>query len=517
MALSDPSRLLSNTLWNGIGRGVTILIALFLTPYIISRVGEAGFGLWALANLLVGYLSLADLGIQSSLVRQIAYAQPDRNPKQFRQIVSTSLFFYLGLFVLLGPAGWLVGARAPFLFEVPPELLADARFVLRFVLATIFLSIALTVFSTILPAVQRMDRANYILIATSFLNLGATVFVLESGWGVPGLVMASLAVKAVAAAVQFGMAKLLMPHFSLSLRDFRWDVWRELFSFGWKVQVSRVTEILTFSFDRFFLSLFGGVALLGRYQPAVQVATQARLAPHILVSAALPYASELSSREDRRALLGLYFRGTLYLTFVSFGLLGFVLGAAPLLVTAWLGPGYDDVALWIRIFCVGFLLNAPLSLGGLISQAIGRPGLQARSAILGAALNAVLSPAGFFLAGVTGLTAGATAAVAAASVWFFVKLNAALRVPTLDVMRQCFLKPALHLLLPAAGLWAAVEGLYQSGLSVTTALAGLAAAGAAYAGFALFGAGRLQLWQVRRHLAEAAPSDLAEAAPPEVS
>jgi O-antigen/teichoic acid export membrane protein len=293
----------------------------------------------------------------------------------------------------------------------------------------------------------------------------------------------------------------LHPGFRISLADYSWDVWKELFSFGWKIQVSRVSELLTFTFDRIFLSVYGGVAALGRYQPAVQVATQTRMLPHLLVMAALPYASELSAMQDRKTLLRLYFRGTLYLTFFAFGILGFVGAAAPFLTTAWLGPGYQDVALWIRIFSVGYLFNAPMSLAGLISQAIGRPGIQARSAMIGTVLNCTLAPLGFYYADITGLTVGATLAVVAATLWFARALHRALELRTLTVLRECFLQPSLWLLAPAAALAAVLQQFIGFAASKADSLLVIAAAGGVYGGIALLGATRMKLWSIRKHLA----------------
>ena len=84
-------------------------VGLFLTPYLLSNLGQEGFGLWALANLLIGYLSLADLGIQSSLVRHIAHSRPDEQPVEFSRIISTSFFFYLGAAVLFAPVSLWAG------------------------------------------------------------------------------------------------------------------------------------------------------------------------------------------------------------------------------------------------------------------------------------------------------------------------------------------------------------------------------------------------------------------------
>ena len=514
MRPSRQSLLISNTLWNAVGRAATVAVGLFLTPYILGRVGQERFGLWALANLLIGYLSLADLGIQSSLVRQIAHAEPEQNPTKLSQIVSTSFFFYLGAFLLFGPFSiglgpWLVQVlRRVNISALPDSMVEEGIFVVTFVSATLFLSIAVAVFTSILPGLQRMDRANQLVIVTSVANLVAAVFVLEKGWGVPGLVAGILGVKVISSVFHYYVARRLCPYLRLSMRHVRWSVWKELFSFGWRIQVARVLELLTFGFDRLFLSLFGGVAALGRYQPAVQVATHARILPHLLVSAALPYASELSARGDRKTLIALYIEGTLFLSFASYAILGFIALSAPLLTSAWLGPGFADVALWIRIFCVGYLVTAPLSLGGLLSQAIGRPGLQARSALLGTVLTLVLSPAGLWIGGMTGLATGATLAVVCSGIWFFWAINAALDVSIREVLRRCFAPPVLYLLVPALILallshpFAGAEG------SRAKALLAVMLVGVLFTAPCLLGMKRLDLLGIRRRLAGASAAAL---------
>ena len=470
-------------------------------------------GWQTLANLLIGYFSLADLGIQSSLVRQIAYARPQQNPTKLSEIVSTSFFFYLGAFVIVGPASILLGPWLVRSFRglsanaMPDYMIEEGTFVVTFVAATLFLSIALTVFTSILPGIQRMDRANQLVIITSLANVGAVVFVLEKGWGVSGLVVASLVVKLVSAVINHQLSRRLCPSLELALRHVKWPVWKELFSFGWKIQVARLCEILTFGFDRVLLSLVGGVAALGRYQPAVQVGTHARILPHLLVTAALPYASDLSAKRDRKALLTLYFEGTRFLAFVSFVVLGFVILAARFLTSAWLGPGYEDVAVWIRIFCAGYLVTAPLSLGGLISQAIGRPGIQARSALFGTTLTLVFSPAGLWIGGVTGLAVGSSLAVVGAGVWFLVAINMALEVSTSDFVRRCCLRPALFALGPAFVLAILGQPLADVAASRSQALMAVLAAAVLFAVPCLWGLRSMDLLSIRTRLGNAPPSN----------
>lgn len=72
-----------------------VLVALFLTPFIVSRLGLLNYGVWSLLNSLVGYMGLIDLGIRGSVGRflnvSLAYEEPDR----VREVINASLAFLI--------------------------------------------------------------------------------------------------------------------------------------------------------------------------------------------------------------------------------------------------------------------------------------------------------------------------------------------------------------------------------------------------------------------------------------
>ncbi|MCK4385432.1 MAG: hypothetical protein KAW52_04130, partial [candidate division Zixibacteria bacterium] len=54
-------KIIKNTLYNTIGKFWGILVVLFLTPYIVNRLGMERYGIWALLTSLVGYIGFLDL------------------------------------------------------------------------------------------------------------------------------------------------------------------------------------------------------------------------------------------------------------------------------------------------------------------------------------------------------------------------------------------------------------------------------------------------------------------------
>src|SRR5882724_9747505 len=72
---------LGNAIWNWLGMGVEMAIALFLMPFLIHRLGEAAYGAWIIIGSFTGYLGNLDFGMRSSVGRHLAlyHARNDRD------------------------------------------------------------------------------------------------------------------------------------------------------------------------------------------------------------------------------------------------------------------------------------------------------------------------------------------------------------------------------------------------------------------------------------------------------
>ena len=52
--------------------GVTNIVGLILTPYIIKSLGDSEYGLYVLVGSIIAYLGLMNLGINNATVRYVA-------------------------------------------------------------------------------------------------------------------------------------------------------------------------------------------------------------------------------------------------------------------------------------------------------------------------------------------------------------------------------------------------------------------------------------------------------------
>ena len=69
---SLTQKVITNTAFNMLGKVWGILVALFMTPYIVHHIGVDRYGVWALVSVVTSYFGLLDFGIGSSYVKYIA-------------------------------------------------------------------------------------------------------------------------------------------------------------------------------------------------------------------------------------------------------------------------------------------------------------------------------------------------------------------------------------------------------------------------------------------------------------
>src|SRR5579862_8158069 len=90
---SRSIRFFGNVLWAWTGVGVNLLLVAVLSPYIVRKIGDEGYGLWTLALGLIDYYWLLDLGFRSATLKYTAHYRALNQPGKINEIMSTALLF----------------------------------------------------------------------------------------------------------------------------------------------------------------------------------------------------------------------------------------------------------------------------------------------------------------------------------------------------------------------------------------------------------------------------------------
>ena len=369
---------------NWVAFAAILAVSFFLTPVLLAKLGTARYDVWCVAEAVLAYVTLLDLGIAVCLVRHVAKGRHD--PDSLSRIASSCLATYAGAALLALVVG------VPIMLMLAPRLTAKADDALPFLLvmlANVALTLPLSVFASLLDGLERFAAKSLIRIAVLAVRTVAILAVAEDGLLPLALVLlAANLLEHIAFAV---CVRRDLPAMRLDLR---------------LVDRATLRLVRTSSVDAFLAMLAGrvsvqtGAIVLGLLLPAGGVtafATAARLVEYAktllrTVTATLTpgvAAMEAAGNADgiRTLFLGVT-RWVLYVALpVNLGLWFF--GRA--FLTRWVGETVATNATpTLAILALTLTLGVAQSVASRILYGLGRLRLFARLALVEAALHLVL-------------------------------------------------------------------------------------------------------------------------------
>lgn len=407
-----------------------------LVPFMVSYLGTARFGIWALISVLTGYFGLFDFGVGTSFVKYISEYYAKKEYDKINAIVNTGFIFYLFLgMVILGILMLVMNPLLSFL-NIPSELHEEASFVFIVGILLFGISNAVSSFEALQAGLQRMDITNIITIIISIPNIAGTIILLKKGYGLRGLIINSAIFTVLTAIINIIVAYKLFPELKCSIAFFYKNMMKKLFNFGYKVEIAVISVVVTTQTDKLLITIILSVALVTYYQLGNAIVQAILSITALLVSALMPAFSEMEARGERQLLLIGYLRMTKYLAFVSIPLFIFVMIFAPEIMNIWMGPGYQKSVFIIQILSIGWLFNKLAHVGATVSMAIGKPQLMAKSSIIIIVLDICLSVFLIKLFGFYGVAWGTSIAVVVGTIYFQIMLHKHLDLALMKLINE---------------------------------------------------------------------------------
>jgi O-antigen/teichoic acid export membrane protein len=194
--------------------GINVLVGIFLSPYILHRLGDAAFGLWVLIFAITGYYGLFDLGIRSSIIRYVAKYSANDEHDDLNRLVNTALFSYSGI----GVVAMLITLVASFyvdaFFRIPQNFRSTAHFLLIIVGSAVSLGFPLGIFGGILEGLQRFYVLNFTSVCSTLVRALLIVIALRHGFGLLTVALITVALPLLGSLVNATLVLRILPlHF----------------------------------------------------------------------------------------------------------------------------------------------------------------------------------------------------------------------------------------------------------------------------------------------------------------
>lgn len=369
---STPESARWHLLWSGAGTLVPAVVALWALPQYTAVLGTDAFGVLTVLWALVGWFSVADLGLSRAVTQRVARALSRNDSDGARAAVWSALFLMLPIALLVGagvalaadPIAAIISANAP---------LQDAT---RRSLHWVGVAIPVTVLMTALRGVLEGARAFRVL-AVLKVPFGIA-FTLVPLWMVsarPGLdqVLRGIVVVRIAAVLAHAVAAWSVLPGLRTISTLDRTGTRELLAFGgWSTVVYSVGPLLN-ALDRFMLAALAPVSALAAYGVASEVGTKVWMINTIVLPVQFAWFASTVYTAPRDAARQ-YARGLQLLALTAFPILLLPLVGGDTLFVQWMGGRIGgDAALLLVIMSVGLMANTVAQGAQTFVQAAGRP------------------------------------------------------------------------------------------------------------------------------------------------
>ena len=338
-AVSMAGQVARGSLWSMGGQSVTLLASLLATPLLIRWLGAEAYGVWALINLLIGYLSFGDLGMGTASTRFGAEAHARGDDKGEAEIIWTALL--LGLLPAMLLAVLLVFGAAPLLARVlglPAHLQPEAVLALRIAALGFIARVAASVLNT--PQLVRLRlRLNVAINTTAGVaQIALAPLALRLGGGLAGAALAVTAVNGFAALGHAFFSWRLLPQ--LRQPGFARTRAHALARFGGALVLSQLAALLLTNGEKLVLTRVASVKTLAYYSVAFTLANLLTMAPVALGQALLPAFTRLWASASAAELQAFYQHALRWLLLGTPPVLLLMAWGARPFLTLWAGPEF---------------------------------------------------------------------------------------------------------------------------------------------------------------------------------
>jgi O-antigen/teichoic acid export membrane protein len=335
-----------HTAYNLVGAIVPLAVTLVATPFYISAIGVARYGIIAIFWTLLNSLSFMSFGIGPAVAKKIASMAGD-SARDRSQLVWTALMLAVCLSAI---AALLIFAVADIYFKrlasTPSALRTEVADAAPWLAAAIPLILISNVLTGALQGRQHFGWLNSIQVTTAAAAalVPLTIASLFIPY-LPYLVLGIVAVYLASLLVQLVIVARVLPLSSPGMPSSRTAA--EIASYGGWLTVSLLVGMVLTQWDRFAIGAMIGASAVTVYQVPFALVSQLLVIPISMTSAAFPRLAS-SNEDDAHALGG---RAIEFLNvIISPAAMLLLLGIGPFLLF-WVGRQLSDLTL-----SVGYVL-----------------------------------------------------------------------------------------------------------------------------------------------------------------
>jgi O-antigen/teichoic acid export membrane protein len=433
--------------------GVNILVGVFLSPFILHRLGDAAFGIWVLIFSLTGYYGIFDFGIRSSIIRYVSKYTATQDMEEVNGLINTATFTYTCV-GMLSMVITLVGCiYVDRVFEVQAEFQSTARWLMLVVGTSVALGFPLGVFGGILEGLQKFYVLNWTNVVSSLLRVALIVYYLNRGAGLLAVALITVGLPLLASFVRAAVALHALP-ITFAWKYVHRSSFRQMANYSGVTFMIIVASRLRFKTDALVIGKFLGAAAITYFYAGSRLVDYAGEVVSSLAQIFVPMSSQSDAAGNMDRLRKIFVAGNRACAFTILPMTAAFVILGRSIIEVWVGKKYVPQGYPVLVVLIlPYTLMLVQSASSRILFGMSKHGKFAVVALIEGAANLILSILLVRAFGVLGDALG-TAIPLAGTYLFFMPhhLCSRLGIRVSTYLRHAYLLPLTLCVPPAAVL-----------------------------------------------------------------
>lgn len=335
----EKRRIIKNIGSSWFSLGTNILVGIFLSPFILHRLGDAAFGIWVLIFSITGYYGLFDLGIRSSIVRFVSKFRATESKEDLAKLINTSLVSYSCVGTVSLVLTFALSSYVDRLFRIPPEFHSTARWLLLMVGSSVALGFPLGIVGGFLEGLHRFDILNFTNVASTLVRALFIVVALQHGYGLLMVAFITIILPLIASVIRTVIALHICP-VAFGWRYVDKSTFRQIVRYSSATFMIMVAGRLKFKTDELVIGSMLSATAITYFNIGARIVDYAGGVVDSLAQTFLPIASESEAQGNVSRLRKVFVAGNRLCAFTIFPITAILLILGKSVIEVWVGKKY---------------------------------------------------------------------------------------------------------------------------------------------------------------------------------
>lgn len=368
-------------------------IQILYTPIMLRLLGQSEYGLYTLANSIIGYLGVLDFGLGNAIIRYTSQyrALNDKDGESNLNGMLIIVYSIIALIVIV--AGSIIVSNLDIIFSSSLSIKEQGtiKVLIMIMVFNMAISLPFGVFSAIVTAYEKFTFQKILAILRSIINPFVMLPLLFMGYKSIGMAVATTFINILYISVNvYYCFKVL--NIKIKFNNIELSLFKEIFRYSFFVFLNMIVDKIYWGTDQLILGVVSGTTMVSIYAIGSQINSYYMQFSTAISGVFLPRVTQMITREaSDNEISDLFIKiGRIQYFILAFIMCGFILIGKDF-IRIWAGDGYESSYYIVLVVMIPLTIPLIQNLGITILQAKNMHQFRSKIYIVIALLNVVLS------------------------------------------------------------------------------------------------------------------------------